>query len=61
MNQNIKKHYPKVELNEESRNLVTLFSDDVPDKEEPKKDSLDDYKVIDDDLFGNFDESDIII
>jgi len=33
----------------------------VPDKEEPKKDSSDDYKVIDDDLFGNFDESDIII
>ena len=61
MNQNIKKHYPKVELNEESRNLVTLFSDDVPDKEEPKKDSSDDYKVVDDDLFGNFDESDIII
>ena len=61
MNQNIKKHYPKVELNEESRNLVTLFSDDVPNKEEPKKDSSDDYRVIDDDLFGNFDESDIII
>ena len=61
MNQNTKKHDPKVELNEESRNLVTLFSDDVPDKEEPKKGDSDDYKVTDDDLFGNFDESDIII